>query len=140
MTEERPKESAPTPDEETTETDSSPTPDEEPLTAVTTGDLPSDAAQATPPPASAASMSELQPGDHRSFVRPVVTYAAAGYLFLLVPGFVIGLLVAGDAKSLEPLRELLLLPVPIAGTIISYWFATRSADKRYDRGHENDNS
>ena len=83
-------------------------------------------------------MSELERGDHRSFVRPVVTYAAAGYLFLLVPLFVIGLVVADDTDGLGPLRELLLLPVPLAGTIISYWFATRSADKRYDRGPDDD--
>ncbi len=88
-------------------------------------------------------MSKLRKGDHRSWVRPLVTYSAAFYLFVLVPGFVIWLVVAGDAKttlsSLQALRELLLLPVPLAGTIITYWFATRSSDKRLDRGQSNDN-
>ena len=33
----------------------------------------------------------------------------------------------------DSLRELLLLPVPLAGAIITYWFATRPTDKHLDR-------
>lgn len=98
------------------------------------------AALAGPTAASAASMSEIRKGDHRSWVRPVVTYSAAFYLFLLVPGFILWLVVARDIvgtdkailDGIQAMRELLLLPVPLAGTIISYWFATRSSDKRHD--------
>ena len=115
---------------------------------------------ATPAPEPAAPKPDAGAKSHRSWVRPIVTYVAAAYLFVFIPLFV-GIAACSEpaAKSgaggggeqsgaggggeqpaavqvfelSDTLQELLLLPVPLAGAIITYWFATRPTDKHLDR-------
>ncbi len=82
---------------------------------------------AAPAPDTAAPKPDA--ANHRSLVRPIVTYAAAGYLFLFVP---LAAVLFGSSLK-DWLQELFLLPVPLAGAIITYWFATRPTDKHLDR-------
>lgn len=65
--------------------------------------------------------------DNRSAVRMIVTYTAAGFLFVVgagIIGYLIGTNQVNDAK------DVFLALLPIAAAIVTYWFATRKNETR----------
>ena len=70
---------------------------------------------------------EEQRENNRSAVRMIVTYTAAGFLFVVgagIIGYLIGTNQVNDAK------DVFLALLPIAAAIVTYWFATRKNETR----------
>ena len=59
----------------------------------------------------------------RSHVRIVITYVAAGFLFLGGYGMVVYLLVCG---KIDEAKSLFLSILPVSAAVISFWFGGRN--------------
>lgn len=68
------------------------------------------------------SKDEEQRESARSAVRVIVTYLAAGFLFV-VGAAVVGYLIATNQNVSA--KELFMTILPIAAAVVTYWFATR---------------
>ena len=87
-----------------------------------------DGAEPAPVPAEpsvAKSEAEQQRENNRSAVRMIVTYVAAGFLFIVgaaISGYLIGSGNAAEGK------DVFLAILPVAAAVVTYWFATRQND------------
>lgn len=74
---------------------------------------------------------KLQMESCRSMVRIVVTYMAAGFVFLGGGAFVFVLIRTGDIDDtrLRDAKDLFMTILPIATGIVTYWFGNRTATK-----------
>ncbi|MYF68560.1 MAG: hypothetical protein F4053_08675 [Proteobacteria bacterium] len=70
----------------------------------------------------------------KSWVRVVVTYGAAGFLFLGGTALIIVLLFLGNNQEALALFQTL---VPVAAAIVSYWFAGRGKTSADSQGGNN---
>ena len=71
------------------------------------------------------SEAEQERENNRSAVRMIVTYVAAGFLFVVgaaVSGYLIGSGKITDGK------DVFLGILPVAAAVVTYWFATRQND------------
>ena len=59
----------------------------------------------------------------KSAVRILVTYLAAGFLFVVGPGFVAFLLILGQ---IEDAKNVFMAILPISAAVITFWFAGRN--------------
>jgi len=67
----------------------------------------------------------------RSLVRVIVTYAAAGFIF--VGGLVVlvsGALPATPDTKISAIKDFYLIILPVATTVITYWFASRKPQEK----------
>ncbi len=72
-------------------------------------------------------MSEAEKREsRRSLVRVLVTYGAAGFLFVIGSAMILALLYQG---SYAEAKDLFLTILPVSAAIVSYWFAGRSVGK-----------
>ena len=71
-------------------------------------------------------MTEEKRENRRNWVRILVTYGAAIFLFLVGP-LLIG--IALYKQTYAEAKDLFLTILPVSSGIISYWFATRSPKK-----------
>ena len=69
-----------------------------------------------------ASSEEDKREARRSAVRVIVTYIAAGFLFIVGAG-VIGFFLA--AGQVDEAKDMFFAILPVAAAIVTYWFATR---------------
>ncbi len=63
--------------------------------------------------------------NRRSAVRMVVTYVAAGFLFV-VGAAMIGYFVSVE-ETIDDAKDIFLAILPIASAVITYWFASRQS-------------
>ena len=71
------------------------------------------------------SEAEQQRENNRSAVRMIVTYVAAGFLFIVggaISGYLIG------AGKIDDGKDVFLGILPVAAAVVTYWFATRQND------------
>ena len=69
----------------------------------------------------------------RSSVRVIVTFLAAGYLFIGGGFFCYYILKSGDGNAPSNLNEaknIFMAILPISSSILAYWFAARGAEKK----------
>ena len=62
----------------------------------------------------------------KSWVRVMVTYMAAAYIFPGGIGLIVVCLVIENVNNLDTVKDLYLTVFPVATGIVTYWFATRS--------------
>ena len=91
--------------------------------AAPSSEEPQSPAVAAAPNANQKSPEEERRESRRSAVRVMVTYIAAGFLFLGGGGVVGYFLGTGDTDNA---KDMFLSILPIAAAVISYWFAKRS--------------
>lgn len=60
----------------------------------------------------------------KSAVRVLVTYIAAGFLFIVGAGFVAALLARGQ---LDEAKNVFLAILPVSAAVITFWFAGRNS-------------
>ena len=80
------------------------------------------------PPATPANPDRQSPEEQKretrkSAVRVIVTYIAAGFLFVVGAGFVAYLLVL---DKVEDAKNVFLAILPISAAVITFWFAGRN--------------
>ena len=79
----------------------------------------------------------------RSRVRVVVTYVAMFYAFFIGPLLVAAVFFsrAGDGDDSRAImaKDIYFSILPVATSVISYWFATRSLEKTREEGKDRDN-
>ena len=78
----------------------------------------------------------------RSHVRVIVTYGAAGFLFIGGAALIIVFLMAkGDTQTsgFTEAKDLFTTISPIATGIVTYWFASRSVEKNSKPNGEQNN-
>ena len=79
----------------------------------------------TPPPEPPTNEAEKQRESNRSAVRMIVTYVAAGFLFVVgaaISGYFIAIGQHNEGK------DIFFSILPIAAAVVTYWFATRQND------------
>lgn len=83
------------------------------------------AQQSGTPPDRPNNKDEQQRESNRSLVRMLVTYMAAGFLFIVgaaLVAFFVATNKTGDGK------DLFLAILPVAAAVVTYWFATRKGE------------
>ena len=77
---------------------------------------------------------------NRSKVRIFVTELAALYVFMGSAVFIAALWVDGlDPKKFTIAKDIFMTVLPVATGVITYWFASRKADKDDKERHEENN-